>query len=106
MSGDESAVPSQHCFGLDDQEGGVSSCLIECAAEECEDCPVGFVESWLSDLALKNKDLVAECEDFGVSGVVGGEYPADSCQNEACKCGYERQGEVTVSVIHSRSKQR
>jgi hypothetical protein len=78
-------VPSQHCFGLDDQEGGVSSCVIERSAEEREDCPVGFVEAWLFDLALQHEDLVEEREDFGVSGVVGGEYPADSCQNEACE---------------------
>ncbi len=85
MFGDESAVPSEHCCWFDDQKRDASSCVIQSGVEECEDCSVGFVEPWPFDLALKDEDLVAECEYLCVSGVAGGEYPADPCQNEACE---------------------
>jgi hypothetical protein len=64
---DESLVPSQHCFGFDDQKRCLSSRVVESAAEESEDCSIGFVESWPVNLTLKNQDLVPECEDLGIA---------------------------------------
>ena len=67
MTPNSLSVPSQHCVRFDNQKRGVSSRVIDCAAEESEDCSVGFVESWPFDLTLKNQDLVAECEDLGIA---------------------------------------
>jgi len=67
MAADSSSVPSQHCFGFDDEKRGASSRVIESVAQEGEDCSVGFVESRPVDLTLKNQDLVAQREDFGIA---------------------------------------
>ena len=52
---------------FDDEKRRVSSRVIECAAEESEDCSVGFVESRPFDLTLQHQDLVAECKDLRIA---------------------------------------
>ena len=45
---------------------------------------------WSVDLALYDEELVAECEDFCVTGVSCGEYPSESVENKANQSGKER----------------
>ena len=52
------------------------------------------------DLALQHEDLVTERKDLSVSGITGRKYPADSCENEACKRG--NQIRKTSTLFRSR----
>ena len=50
------------------------------------------------DLALQHEDLVTERKDLSVSGITGRKYPADSCENEACKRGKQVHETSTLLV--------
>jgi hypothetical protein len=80
-------MPSKHRLRSDNQERRRAARAIHRAAEEGKDRAVGFVESRAVDLALQHEELVAERKDLSVARVAGGEYPADSSENEACERG-------------------
>lgn len=83
VSGDESSVPLQDGFWLDDQECQCSPWAIDSGAEDREDCSVGLIELRAVDLTLQNEDLMSESQDLGVSGISGAEYPADSSEDKS-----------------------
>jgi hypothetical protein len=93
---DESAVPSKHRLGPDDQERRRPARAVHGVAEQSQDRAVGFVESRPVDLALLHEDLVSERKDLSVSGVTGGEYPSDSGENEARESGKQVHETSTI----------
>ena len=96
MPCDESAVPSKHRLGPDDQERRRPARAVHGVAEQSQDRAVGFVESRPVDLALLHEDLVSERKDLSVSGVTGGEYPSDSGENEARESGKQVHETSTI----------
>ena len=98
VAGDESAVPSQHGLGANDQERGALAGTVHRRGENSEDRPVGVGELRSADLALQHEDLVAEGEDLGVAGIAGGEHPPESGQNEASQSGEEGHERRTLST--------
>ena len=51
---DESSVPSEHCFGFDDQERVPCSLAVHRRVEQGEECSIGVGELRPADLALEN----------------------------------------------------
>ncbi len=95
---DESTMPSKHRLRSDNQERRRAARAIHRAAEEGKHRAVGFVESRLVDLALQHEELVAERKDLSVARVAGGEYPADSSENEACERGKQVHNSSTIPI--------
>ena len=89
MTADSSSVPSQDGFWFDDQKRSVPTGTCHRGVEERKDRPIGIGEPWSADLTLENQDLVAEGEDFGVAGEVGGEEPSEPDENYAYQSGKE-----------------
>jgi hypothetical protein len=91
-------MPSKHRLRSDNQERRRAARAIHRAAEEGKDRAVGFVESRAVDLALQHEELVAERKDLSVARVAGGEYPADSSENEACERGKQVHNSSTIPI--------
>ena len=98
-------VPAEHGVGFDDQKRVASMCPTHCRPKEGEDGAVGVGELWSVDLALKDKELVAQCEDLCVTGVAGGEDPSESVENKANqsrKQGHERRRLLPRAMAETR----
>jgi len=87
VAGDESSVPGEDRRRAHDQQRPATPRLVHHRGEQSEDCPVGLVELRPVDLALQHQDLVAESQDFGVAGVIAGEQPSESPQDEPSEHG-------------------
>lgn len=78
MSADSSSMPAQHGVWFDDQKRVALTCPCHDGAENPKNRPVGVGEVWSVDLALQDEELVAQSEDFRVTGVSCREYPSES----------------------------
>ncbi len=78
VAGDETAVPSDHGGGFDDQHHGCESGPVEGGREHRQDGPVGGCESGTVDLSLQHEDLMSKGQDFGVTLVAGHEEQAEA----------------------------
>lgn len=83
VSGDSSSMPAQHGFWFDDQKRVASICPCHRGTEKTKDGAVGVGEVWSVDLTLKDEELVAEGEDFGVAGISCRENPSESVENKS-----------------------
>ena len=95
---DESTMPSKHRLRSENQERRRSPRAIHRAAQEGKDRAVGFVESRPVDLALQHEDLVSERKDLSIARVAGGEYPADSSENNPCERGKQVHNSSTIPI--------
>lgn len=82
VSSDEVLMPTQNGRWLHDQHHLVESCPGEGCGQYCQDGPVGFGEPGTCDLALQNKDLVAQSENLSVAFVAGGDQPSQSREKQ------------------------
>ena len=78
VAGDETAVPSDHGGGFDDQHHGCESGPVEGGREHGQDGPIGGCESGTVDLSLQHEDLMSKSKDFGVTLVAGHEEQAEA----------------------------
>jgi hypothetical protein len=95
-------VPSEHCFGFDDQKRGSRSSTVDCRVEQREDCSVGVGEPRSSDLTLQDENLVPQGQDLCVARISGGEEPTDSRHNKATNRHEERHSRGTVTIVRPR----
>lgn len=81
-AGDQAAMPADDGGRLHDQEHFPQARPVDGGGQHGEDGAVVLGEARSGDLALQDKDLVAQGEDLGVALVAGGEQPTKAGQDQ------------------------